>query len=212
MKEDLRKLIEISSASLRPQKPNFDKLIRIFGQTDAESIFDLLQSKNGFYAFENALHVFSDEDIDNNHGLYKWNSESLWRNKYQGMADRCTFFAEDIFGNQFCLRDGFVFSFDPETGHFEKIALNINEWVKVILSDYSYWTGYPIAHEWQVANGALQIGSRLLPTTPFVFGGKYEISNLHVLDAVKGMRYRASIATQIRDLPDGATLKITIGE
>jgi hypothetical protein len=45
---------------------------------------------------------------------------------------------------------------------------------------------------------------RLLPKTPFVCGGKYQLDNLYSVEEVKGMQFRASIANQIRDLPDGS--------
>ncbi|MGD9644213.1 MAG: hypothetical protein AB7U73_00785 [Pirellulales bacterium] len=41
-------------------------------------------------------------------------------------------------------------------------------------------------------------------------GGDYVLENLYALDDVKGMRFRASIANQIRDLPDGTKIRFRI--
>jgi hypothetical protein len=51
-----------------------------------------------------------------------------------------------------------------------------------------------------------------LPKKSFVVGGEFEIGNLYDLDEVEGMRFRASLAIQIRDLPNGAKVRFTIHE
>jgi hypothetical protein len=124
------------------------------------------------------------------------------------MAEGATYFGEDVFGVQFCIRDGAVCTFDPETGAFEVMARDLEEWASHVLDDYGMWTGHPIAHEWQAEHGQIPLGSRLVPITPFVLGGDFAVANVHALDAVKGMQFRASIAVQIRDLPDGAKVEL----
>ena len=79
-----------------------------------------------------------------------------------------------------------------------------------ILDDYEAKTGYPLARDWQKRNGRLAQGLRLVPTIPFVAGGEYAIENLHPMNAVAGMRFRGSIAFQIKDLPEGAKIKLKI--
>jgi hypothetical protein len=51
---------------------------------------------------------------------------------------------------------------------------------------------------------------RLVPKIPFVCGGRYEVNNLYPLNEVKGRQFRASIARQIRDLPDGSQVILDI--
>jgi hypothetical protein len=41
-----------------------------------------------------------------------------------------------------------------------------------LLNDYAFLTGHPLIHQWQVKNGALPAGSRLILKIPFVLGGK----------------------------------------
>jgi hypothetical protein len=116
------------------------------------------------------------------------------------------FFAEDVFGGQYCIRQGKVFTFDPETGVFEALSSTLGEWADEILSDYQFRTGYSLAHAWQSNNLKLRPGMRLLPKVPFVIGGKFEVENLYSIADAKGMAFRASIANQIRNLPDGAKI------
>jgi len=72
-------------------------------------------------------------------------------------------------------------------------------------------TGYPIAHEWQLQNGKLAAGTRLIPKLPFVCGGPFRVDNMHVMNDVQAMQFRASIANQIRDLPDGTSIRFREG-
>jgi hypothetical protein len=184
---------------------------RDFGRL-GEEIVELLLAVNGFYAFESALHVFPVSSCSSIMSQGRWNEESLWRSQYQGMADGYLFFAEDVFGGQFGVRDEMVFSFDPETGEGTPMASSLGEWASCLLADFPVETGYPLAHEWQGSYGELQKGLRLLPKRPFVLGGAYDVENLYALDSVKGMRLRGELAVQIRDLPDGSVIKYSVSE
>lgn len=81
-----------------------------------------------------------------------------------------SFFAEDVFGGRFCIKNSKVYTFDPETGSLEYLADDIESWAQILLSDYEVLTGYPLAHQWQKQNGQLAAGKRLLPKVPFVLG------------------------------------------
>ncbi|QDQ29377.1 SMI1/KNR4 family protein [Chitinimonas arctica] len=170
----------------------------------------MLERKNGFYAFESALHIFPDRSVGAEMGLLEWNAPDLWVNSYHGMADACYFFAEDIFGGQFCLKHDGIYSFDPETAACVFLSPDLEGWAEIILNDYEVLTGYPIAQAWQRREGRLATGTRLVPKIPFVTGGEFEIENMYPLEAVKSMHFRANLATQIKDLPDGAQIKWNI--
>jgi hypothetical protein len=173
-------------------------------------LVSLLTLKNGFYAFESALHVLPSMPAEGEYGLEEWNTSATWRADYRGLADGCFFFAEDVFGVQFCLLEGIVMTFDPETGDRSVIASSVLEWASKILDERDMLTGYPVAYEWQRQNGAIPRGSRLIPKTPFVLGGEFEIENLFLLESARAMRSRANLALQIKDLPDGTTVVFKI--
>jgi hypothetical protein len=178
--------------------------------TLGKELAETLNWKNGFYAFESALLVRPLQNAASPLGLREWNAPELWKGKYvENLAD-VLFFAEDAFGGQFCIRDQSVCTFDPETGLLEVMGSSLGAWANEMLADSEFRTGYPLAHAWQARNGPLPTGVRLLPKMPFVCGGKYEVENLYPLDEVKGMQFRASIANQIRDLPDGAQITFEI--
>ena len=207
MGSSLDRLVQLGGPALGPPGPQLsDRLLALAG-TEGAALLALLQQRNGFYAFESALHVLPHSE---DRGLESWNAPALWRDAYADLADGYLFFAEDLFGGQFCLRGEEVGTFDPETGEFEAMANDLEGWAREILADYEVLTGHPLAQAWQRQHGPLPAGQRLLPKMPFVAGGEYELSNLYPLDAVEGMRFRAELARQIRDAPDGAQIRIAV--
>lgn len=182
---------------------------RLAGKLEPD-LLSLLHLKNGFYAFESALHVFPAGGAAGEISLELWNSPELWRGEYADLTAGCLFFAEDAFGSQFCIYGDAVYRFDPETANREPIAKTVEEWAGSVLQDYAGQTGYPLAHEWQMRHGPLAPRTRLFAKQPFVLGGDYSVENLRSFDAVAGMRFFASIATQVHDLPDGTKLDLRI--
>jgi hypothetical protein len=174
----------------------------------------LLTARNGFYAFESSLIVRPSGKLSETSVLAveDWNDPTLWSYAYDGMAQPGLFFAADVFGGQFSLTPKGVFSFDPETGDSELLAPTLDAWARELMDDYMVLTGCGLARAWQQQHGPIPRGSRLIPKIPFVLGGAFDVSNLYLCDSVKAMLARANIAVQIRDLPDGATVKLEVVE
>jgi hypothetical protein len=203
MNSSVRKLIDIAS------QPFTGCLVTGMATTLPELRL-LLSQKNGFFAFESALRVFPAGDSAWSYSFDEWNSEKLWRSHYGNLADGLLFFAEDVFGAQFCMKEGAVHTFDPETGDLTFVASSIEDWASLVLSDYDYLTGHSLAHEWQQSHGPLAPRDRLMPKIPFVCGGEFKIDNLDSIEGSRAMRSRGNLAIQIRDLPDGARIQFEI--
>lgn len=203
MKNSIKKMLDIAG-------PAFITNVDVELMEKGSQLLPLLQRKNGFFVFESALRIFSSQTCDFSYGLDDWNSSSLWRESYGELASDLLFFAEDIFGTQFCLKDEKVYSFDPETGDLSLIGNGIEEWASAILEDYDLLTGYSFAHEWQIENGLLLPRERLMPKLPFVCGGEFVLTNLINFEAARSMRCRGNLATQIHLLPDGAQIKFAL--
>jgi hypothetical protein len=174
-----------------------------------------LAVKNGFYAFESALHVFPASGVISKREITveEWNRPSLWRGSYGRCVDvDHFFFAEDIFGGQFSLTKNGVYEMDPETGDIERVSEDLESWATKVLSHAERVTGHPVAHEWQSVHGPLAPGKRLVAKVPFVLGGEFAVSNLRVMDSVDGMTARGELAQQIVGLPDGAPIKLTFDD
>lgn len=166
----------------------------------------LLALRNGCYALEGALHLLPAASSGLTLGL--WNALETWRFAYAGLADGYFFFAQDVFGNPFPLHETGIVLFDAETGAIEPVAPTVAGWAEAVVSN-DYWSGWSLAHAWQGQNGLLPQAYRLLPTQPFALGGAFDVGNLRAVPALEGMRFREYLANQLRDLPDGTTIKLS---
>jgi len=212
MIRSIEKLISLGSDPLCPSVAGFSiKFLDSWGRLGNE-LANFLRQKNGFYAFESALHVFPACRAKRIMDLEKWNNPKLWIESYDDMALDTLFFAEGILGDQFGIKYGEIVRFEAETGLMERVAANLEEWADLVLNDHKYQTGHPLAHEWQKARGPIHAGQRLVATIPFVLGGEFEISNLFAMEAVKAMRYHGDFARQIRHVPNGTKVKLEIGD
>ena len=207
MNEEIARLLNLSSASIADEAPAVGPFVGdVLAEPLGRELAELLVLRNGFYAFESALLVRPLNFTDSPLGIVQWNDESLWRHAFETNFSGVLFFAEDIFGVQFCINGNEISSFDPETGEFQPVANTLRGWASWVVEDYRVRTGWPLAHEWQLRYGAIEPGQRLLPKKPFVLGGEFAIENLYKLNEVEGVLFRASIAVQLRDCPDGSTV------
>lgn len=210
IKSSLARLISLGGVSLNDDMP--PEISGEMGLSDElrDELLSILIEKNGFYAFESALHFFPARTSKNSIGVDDWNRTGGWRDCYGSLAEGCIFFAEDIFGGQFCISGNAVWRFDPETGDKFYMGNSLEGWAREILGDFEFLTGYPIAHSWQQVNGPLSNGLRLVPRTPFVLNGDISVENLISMDAERSMRIRGALANEIINLPDGARIEFRI--
>ncbi len=174
----------------------------------ARVLSELLGRRDGFFAFEGALHVRCWATIGAEIGVADWNDQALWRFGYEHLGEEWLCFAEDTFGGQFAIRQGSVAMLDPETGEVAPMASSIEDWAQQILQDHEVHTGWPLAHAWQVENGPLPPGRRLIPKVPFILGGEFVVENLYDADTVLSLQYRAEFAHQIAEVPDGTSVRL----
>jgi hypothetical protein len=207
----VNKLLEISS---KPLIVTLDETLGtqvLANVSHKDELLRLLRGKNGFYAFESALHVFPlvTDDWFNSQDLMRWNAPTLWKHAFGKQAETLFAFAEDIFGYQFCSQGDQIVRFDPETGNAERVCSSVEEWATLVCDDYNFQTGYPVAKAWQVQNGPIAPGNRLVPIYPLISKeGSYDVSNFYEVDDLKGMLSRADLARQIRDVQDGQRVRI----
>lgn len=206
MTKYLETMVDIGSHALTEDIPDLAFASWGFADIKTGELAEFLRKKNGFYAFESALHVFSSTSASTEIGIVEWNAHDLWIGEYRGMIEKCLFFAEDIFGGQFCIKSDGIYSFDPETAQFEYLATDLEGWARTIMTEYEVLTGFPLAHAWQKLNGAIKPGMRLIPKIPFVLGGEFKVENLISVESAKAMRLRASLAIQIQNSPDGTSI------
>ena len=210
MARGIETLLSIASPPLGRRLTSIPTLVADQAGRLGEALATLLLERNGFFAFESALHVFPFGGVQVGNDLLQWNSQDLWRYAYPESAGNHLFFAEDVFGEQFSIAEQIVWRFNPETGEASAFATSMDDWADRIMEDSDAETGYPLAHQWQELFGPLRLGCRLIPKLPFVAGGEFDVQNLYEADAVRGMLVRGSIAQQIRELPDGTSIQLEV--
>lgn len=206
-----KNLLKLMSIGKRPSEGRADArvpelLTGRLGDARAQELLGMLEHMAGLYAFESALLIRPLHSLANETGIAEWNAPDGWQSAYADFPVGCVCFAEDIFGGQFALQESGVCAFDPETGEIKHLTDSLERWAELILGDYEYLTGYPLGHEWQVLNGPLARGYRLVPIKPFVLEGPFDVLNLMPMESRRSMVLRAKLAHSIRDLPDGAAI------
>ncbi len=178
------------------------------------TLIDIWYQKNGFYAFESALHVYPLWDVDNVAGFYTWNSQTcdLFTSLSAELQGKKVF-ASDAFGNQFGMdiSTGEIWFVDIDLAEAFKVANSIDSWCERLLSDFETLTGYEIAKDWQTQNRALEPGERLFPKKPFILGGEWSVDNLWAADCFSNIGFRAYLANQLRSVSDGEYVSIDLG-
>ncbi|MEY9944739.1 hypothetical protein ABH937_001805 [Kitasatospora sp. GAS1066B] len=171
----------------------------------------VISGMNGFFLFNAGVQVFRVGEEGLGPDMVAWNSGEAWKDTYEGLADEIFCFGQDIFGVQFgIVGNEDVVRFNPETAEVERLGGSLEDWARWLLADPDVNGAAGFARAYQKRNGPLDPGQRLVPLEFFVGGGDYSDENLVVHDAVTAMRIRGPIARQVHDLPDGATLRLTV--
>lgn len=213
MNHSIGKLLEIASDPIVKSSQFSESDSRIFEEnTLADDLLKLLLRRNGFYAFESALLVRPITSTVPPLGIVQWNKDEMWKTEYRLKRNlsELLFFAEDIFGTQFCLSHDNISSFEPESGELKYIASNLDDWAAWILEDYKVRTGWPLAHIWQKQHGPISPGTKLLPKVPLILGGKIAVEQMYEVNDIESMRFRADIANQLANCPDGTKVVIKL--
>ncbi|MFF4788221.1 hypothetical protein ACFY2M_00225 [Streptomyces sp. NPDC001276] len=199
-------MLDIAGPALSGDEPRAEEFSGL-GSIGSE-LRRMLSERNGFYAFESALHVFASAGcMQSEYSIGSWNERKCWLEAYGALQPGLFFFAEDVFGGQFGTDGASIYSFNPETAAVTELGSSLSSWAERVLDDYAYLTGYPVAHEWQSRQGAILVRHRLIPRIPFVFGGTYSADNMILGESSVAMRYWGRSANSIVGVSDGSQLR-----
>jgi hypothetical protein len=210
MSTHIDELVAIASPALSESTPRLSAHCTSLGGPLTNDVLRLLWTRNGFFAFEGALHVYPSTQEVGVIDIERWNERSLWREAYDELTGGALFFAQDAFGGQFCIDKSAIWRFDPETAEREKIGDSVEEWAAMVLENPGLHTGWKLAHAWQSHFRALKPGMRLVPKTPFVLGGEFTIHNLHAVECVTAMRFYGELAVQLHNHREGARIQLRV--
>lgn len=171
---------------------------------------ELLDWRNGFYAYHRGLHVFGGCSEPRYHSLEAWNAPIGWVSDYGLQNSGLFFFAEDSLGNQFAWDGRRVVRFLAETGEVEDMAADLEGFVSRICGEPEEELGLSVLERWARVHGPLPEGRHLFPRTPLVLGGSLNPSELVMVDPFESMAFKANLARQIADVPDGGQVELVV--
>jgi len=180
----------------------------VLNSVNDKSYVEFINQINGGFFFNKSLIVYGFGHIPQYSSFVEMNL--LINSLYVSIAPRAQYFGCDFLGNQFAFFENNVHFFNLETGKFEFLSPNFEEWKAVISSDLDYYTGQSLVIEWETKIGKLDFSERLCPKKPFVIGGEYVVDNLFALNMKSLLQYNYEIAKQIHHLPDGAEIVLKI--
>jgi hypothetical protein len=128
----------------------------------------------------------------------------------RALAKDLTFFAEDVFGNQFAWDGHVVLRFVAETGARQEAAKSAREWSERVRDDQDEWLNRWLLEDWKAANGPLAASDHLVPKVPFCLGSAPEAAQLLAMERYQDMRFKGSLAWQLKDVPPGGKVRFKI--
>ena len=168
-----------------------------------EALRELLGWQNGFVLHGGALHVRGACLAPDWHSLRNvWHGDEALHKLYAAMRPDDVPFAQDIFGDQFLLRDEVVMRLFAESGEVEMMAEDLEEFLAALNVDLE---GYL-----NVQPDRLEPGQLLLAYPPFCFeeaGTNIEFTPLPASEVIK---FHALLAAQLKDVPEGAKIEFKI--
>jgi len=184
----------------------------VFSKTSIDlSLYrEMLRQRNGFFCYHRSLHFFGACRAPRYHSLLQWNDPEGWRKEYRSLAENLIFFAEDVFGYQFALRDKKIVRFDFESGVCKPMARSFRKWFQLLEKRIDEHSGWPVAVHWEEIQGqSIPFESHLSVYPPFIAGGEYDAEHLKPIDRFQHMGFSGHLAWQIKDLPDGTQIEIS---
>jgi Protein of unknown function DUF2625/SMI1 / KNR4 family (SUKH-1) len=172
----------------------------------------LLSLHNGLTAFDGGLRIFGTKP-GKLPTLQEWNEQKGWRSAYKELVKgTLVFFAEDVFGNQFAFDDGSVVYFDVEKGRATPFANSFSEWLSIVLEDPVDTLQLMLYRSWRDKGEGLEPSEHLCPVYPFIVKADPPLKELYRVNGMEDMAYKGNFAYQIKDVPDGAPIKMRVTE
>lgn len=162
----------------------------------------LLAQVNGWIALGGALHVRGVCDEPPWHGLA--GAAALLTGPYE-LEDGDACFAQGPLGDQYVLRAGSVWRLEAEWGELRDLGVDLRGFLAAAIEDPDEWVdaGYARAHR-------MRPGQLLLAWPPFCVAESAGRTAIDALPAADVLAFHAQLAPQLRDVPDGGRISVTI--
>ena len=119
-------------------------------------------------------------------------------------------FGEEALGDQFVLREGVVHRLRAETGELESLRVDLPDFDAAVRRDPVEYLGLHPLEQFRAEGGVLAPGQLLSAYPPFCATESGGGVSLRAVPAGDRLGFLASLAAQLRDLPDGTALEFVI--
>jgi hypothetical protein len=121
-------------------------------------------------------------------------------------------FATNLFGDAFFLDPaGAVHMLSRAGASCEQVSPSIDEFRQRLAEDEDGWQLRPLADRCAAAGKVLGEGQCYAFVTPPFLGGEYDVENVRVGSWREWFALTADLYNQIKDLPDGAQVRLNVG-
>ena len=178
-----------------------------------KTLATLLQQTNGFVHYHGGLHVRGACLAPTWHSLRDaWSGPNAFHKLYPEVKPDDVPFAEDCMGDQFFLRGNEVWRLYAETGEMESLEASFKQFMQDVEDDPGEHLGLHPLLKFQREKKHLQPDQLLAAWPPFCVEEAEAGQTFSAVPAEERHKSLAELAAKIRDLPDGATLDISVKE
>lgn len=171
----------------------------------------LLQQLNGFVAYAGGLHLRGAVREPLWHSLRAaWEGATALHVLYPTVLPTDVPFAEDALGDQFLLRDEVVFRLNGETGDVQSLDVGLSSFLEHASGDPREYLNLAPLEQFWADGGRLLPGQLLSAYPPFVAAESAAGVSLRAVPAADRLAFLASLAHQLREVPDGAKIRFRI--
>ena len=172
---------------------------------------NLLARANGYVAYDGGLHVRGACINPEWHSLRAaWDGSRALHRLFPGLTPQDIPFAEDALGDQYVLRTDVVHRLAGETGEVESLGVDLVGFDAAVRADPIAYLNLAPLEEFRAEGGSLAPGQLLSVYPPYVFDNSAASVSFRAIPAADRIGFLASLAAQLRGIPDGTAVRLTI--
>lgn len=170
---------------------------------------ELLARANGYVAYHGGFHVRGACRTPEWHSLrYACEGERALHRLFPAVSARDIPFAQDALGDQYLLRGGIVHRLSGETGELDSLGLNLADFDAAVRADPVGYLGLDPLEAFRAEGGVLEPGQLLSVYPPYCMRTDDSRRSFRAIAAGDRLGFLASLAAQLRDVPDGAEVTL----
>jgi|SRR5437868_3297937 len=172
----------------------------------------LLAQRNGFVAFRGGLHVRGACVEPRWHSLRAaMEGPESFAARFRTIKKDDVPFAQDVFGDQFVLREGKVYKLDSYADQLEEVAGGVVDFFGKVQQDPIELLELGHLTQFEGTGETLRPGELLMEWPPFVVSESRKGVSLRRIPAPERLEFLADIAKQLRGVADGTKVEFKIG-